>query len=113
MLNNNMQCPNCSNPLQESKKYEVDIDYCPTCKGVWLDRGEIDKIANMQSRYEEEHYQKYHRDQRDYDDDYYGSGRIRRRGRRDYDDDDDYDDDYDDDAGYFNRRRRGRRGGGF
>lgn len=46
----------------------------------WLDRGEIDKIANIQSRYEEEHYQKYHRDRREYDvdhDDYYNR---RRRG---------------------------------
>jgi uncharacterized protein len=40
-----MQCPNCSNLMQESKKFEVDIDYCPTCKGVWLDRGEINKLA--------------------------------------------------------------------
>jgi uncharacterized protein len=88
--------------MQESKKFEVNIDYCPTCKGVWLDRGEIDKIANMQSRYEEEHYQKYHRDQRDYDDNYYN----RRRGGGDYDDydDDDYDDSY---------NRRGRRRGFF
>jgi len=42
--------------MQESKNYEVDIDYCPTSKRVWLDRGEIDKIANIQSRYEEEYY---------------------------------------------------------
>ncbi len=95
-----MQCPNCSHPMQESKKFEVNIDYCPTCKGVWLDRGEIDKIANMQSRYEEEHYQKYHRDQRDYDDNYYN----RRRGEGDYDDYDDDDDSY---------NRRGRRRGFF
>jgi hypothetical protein len=101
---NHMQCPNCSNPMQESKKYEVYIDYCPTCKGVWLDRGEIDKIANIQSKFEEEHYQKYHHDRRDYDDeDYYNR-------RREYDDDD-YDDD-EDDAGYYNRRRR-RGGRGF
>lgn len=45
-VNNNMQCPNCSNPMQESKRYEVYIDYCPTCKGVWLDRGEISKMTN-------------------------------------------------------------------
>ena len=77
LVNNSIQCPNCSNPLQESKKHEIDIDYCPTCKGVWLDRGEIDKIANMQNRYEEEHYQKYNHDQRDYDDDGYYD---RRRG---------------------------------
>ena len=30
------------------QKYEAHIDYCPQCKGVWLDRGEIDKIANVQ-----------------------------------------------------------------
>ena len=41
--------PNCSNVKQESKKYEVDIDYCHNCKGVSLDREEIDKIANVQS----------------------------------------------------------------
>jgi uncharacterized protein len=95
-----MQCPNCSNLMRESKKFEVDIDYCPTCKGVWLDRGEIDKIANIQSRYEEEHYQRYHRDRRAYDgNDYYNR-------RREYDDDDD-----DDDDDYYNRR--GRRRGFF
>ena len=75
-----LNCPNCSNAMQESKKYEVDIDYCPRCKGVWLDRGEIDKIANIQSRYEQ-HYQKYHRGSTEYDyddDDYYN--RRRKRG---------------------------------
>jgi uncharacterized protein len=50
------------------------------CKGVWLDKGEIDKIAKAQSRYEEEHYQKYHKDGKDYDydDDYHK--RRRKRG---------------------------------
>ena len=65
--------------MQESKKFEVYIDYCPTCNGVWLDRGEIDKIANNQSRFEEKHYQKNHRDRKDYDDDSYYN-RRRRRG---------------------------------
>jgi Zn-finger nucleic acid-binding protein len=67
--------------MQEITKYDVDIDFCPSCKGVWLDRGEIDKVAKVQSGYEEEHYQKYHRDRRDYDDDdddYYN--RRRKRG---------------------------------
>ncbi|HJT84102.1 MAG TPA: hypothetical protein VJ697_06435 [Nitrososphaeraceae archaeon] len=41
-----------------------------------LDKGETDKIANMQSMYEEEYYQKYHENQRNYNDDYYN----RRRG---------------------------------
>jgi uncharacterized protein len=70
--------------MQEIKRYDVDIDFCPSCKGVWLDRGEIDKIAKVQSGYEEEHYQKYHYGKRDYDhdddDDYYSPKRRRKRG---------------------------------
>ena len=58
---------NCSNAMQESKKYEVDIDYCFRCKGAWLDRGEIDKIPNVQSWFEEQHYQPYHRGSTEYD----------------------------------------------
>ena len=38
-------------------------------KGVWLDRGEINKIANIQNRYEDAHYQKYYYGRRYYDDD--------------------------------------------
>ena len=66
--------------MQEKKRYDVDIDYCPVCKGVWLDKGEIDKIAKAQNAYEEEHYQKYHKDGKvnDYDDDYHE--RRRKRG---------------------------------
>ena len=43
-----MQCPNCSNTIQEKKRFDVDIDYCPVCKGVWLDKGEMNKIAKAQ-----------------------------------------------------------------
>jgi uncharacterized protein len=64
-----IQCPNCSTRMQLMQKYDVDIDYCPSCKGVWLDRGEIDKIAKIQSIYEDQHYNKYHYGKRDYDDD--------------------------------------------
>ena len=55
--------------MQEIKKYDIDIGFCHSCKGVWLDRGEIDKIAKVQNGYEEEHYQKHHYGKRDYDDD--------------------------------------------
>ena len=77
-----LQCPNCSAEMQLMQKYEVDIDYCPICKGVWLNRGEIDKIANIQNRYEDAHYQKYHYGQSDYDDydDGYSGGRRKNRG---------------------------------
>lgn len=40
-----MQCPVCSDTkLQMAERQGVEIDYCPDCRGVWLDRGELDKI---------------------------------------------------------------------
>jgi Zn-finger nucleic acid-binding protein len=39
-----MTCPHCAIPLVMSERQGVEIDYCPTCRGVWLDRGELDKI---------------------------------------------------------------------
>ncbi len=40
-----MKCPHCENqPLLMSERQGVEIDYCPQCRGVWLDRGELDKL---------------------------------------------------------------------
>ena len=39
-----MKCPVCSMDLTRSERQGIEIDYCPTCRGVWLDRGELDKI---------------------------------------------------------------------
>lgn len=39
-----MKCPACSNELMMTDRQGVEIDYCPGCRGVWLDRGELDKI---------------------------------------------------------------------
>ena len=39
-----MLCPACRVPLTMSERQGVEIDYCPQCRGVWLDRGELDKI---------------------------------------------------------------------
>ena len=39
-----MLCPNCHEELRMSERQDVEIDYCPQCRGVWLDRGELDKI---------------------------------------------------------------------
>lgn len=47
-----MQCPVCDESLREIERHGVAIDICPGCKGVWLDRGELDKIIAM-SRAEE------------------------------------------------------------
>ena len=39
-----MDCPVCKVPLNMAERQGVEIDYCPKCRGVWLDRGELDKI---------------------------------------------------------------------
>lgn len=39
-----MKCPQCNVDLVMSDRQGVEIDYCPKCRGVWLDRGELDKI---------------------------------------------------------------------
>ena len=41
-----MKCPNDGAVLTMSERSGVEIDYCPTCRGVWLDRGELDKILD-------------------------------------------------------------------
>ena len=39
-----MPCPVCKVPLTMADRQGIEIDYCPQCRGVWLDRGELDKI---------------------------------------------------------------------
>lgn len=39
-----MDCPNCKVNLVMADRSGIEIDYCPNCRGVWLDRGELDKI---------------------------------------------------------------------
>ena len=40
-----MQCPVCKEPqLVMTERQGIEIDYCPQCRGVWLDRGELDKL---------------------------------------------------------------------
>ena len=39
-----MKCPIDGETLVMSERHGVEIDYCPRCRGVWLDRGELDKI---------------------------------------------------------------------
>ena len=41
-----MNCPVCSVELKMMDRQGVEIDYCPKCRGVWLDRGELDKIID-------------------------------------------------------------------
>lgn len=39
-----MNCPICTIALVMSERLGIEVDYCPKCRGVWLDRGELDKI---------------------------------------------------------------------
>jgi Zn-finger nucleic acid-binding protein len=41
-----MKCPVDNETLVMTERSGVEIDYCPTCRGVWLDRGELDKIID-------------------------------------------------------------------
>ena len=44
-------CPVCRVALVMSDRQGVEIDYCPQCRGVWLDRGELDKIIERSDAY--------------------------------------------------------------
>ncbi|SDD69083.1 TFIIB-type zinc ribbon-containing protein [Niabella drilacis] len=44
-----MKCPNCNETLLMTERHMVEIDYCPNCRGVWLDRGELDKLLQFAS----------------------------------------------------------------
>ncbi|WP_082550068.1 zf-TFIIB domain-containing protein [Mesorhizobium sp. Root157] len=43
-------CPSCRVALVMSERQGIEIDYCPQCRGVWLDRGELDKIIERASK---------------------------------------------------------------
>ncbi len=97
-----MKCPNCDQTLVMTERQGVEIDYCPTCRGVWLDKGELDKIIEKSTEAEDAQNLKQNDE---------------KRKQRQNDDDDDDDDD---DGGFFNRNRRNdtnentnRRKGGF
>ena len=45
-----MRCPHCpDSALLMTDRQGIEIDYCPTCRGVWLDRGELDKLMERAS----------------------------------------------------------------
>ncbi|MBD1434968.1 zf-TFIIB domain-containing protein [Sphingobacterium sp. DN00404] len=50
-----MTCPNCNETLLMTERHNVEIDYCPKCRGVWLDRGELDKLLDQASQRSESH----------------------------------------------------------
>ncbi|RYL94484.1 zf-TFIIB domain-containing protein [Sporolactobacillus sp. THM19-2] len=95
-----MNCPVCEDVrMKEVEKDGVLIDLCPNCKGVWLDRGELDKISRRVREVREPFNEWYDHDD-DFDDHY------DRRDSRDYKR---YDHDHYDDRrkkGYYPRRKK-------
>ncbi len=82
-----MQCPVCNVTLLMSEKKGIEIDYCPNCRGIWLDRGELEKLMERSG----EHYSK----RANYESDYQRFGYDRddrddHKDRGDYKDRDDY-----------------------
>jgi Zn-finger nucleic acid-binding protein len=76
-----MHCPSCIVELNITDRQGVEIDYCPQCRGVWLNRGELDKIiertmASTAPRGGDDDDESYSRRERHEDE------RYRRRGRR-------------------------------
>jgi hypothetical protein len=49
-----MKCPNCDATLVMSERQGVEVDHCPQCRGVWLDRGELDKIIERSARFDDD-----------------------------------------------------------
>lgn len=104
-----MKCPVCKEiDLVMTERSGIEIDYCPKCRGVWLDRGELDKIIERSSdnapqpqsrqyeeprrdnyerpRYEEKPYDSRRYDDRRYydDDDYYKHGHYSKHKKRSF-----------------------------
>jgi Zn-finger nucleic acid-binding protein len=66
-----MECPVCGDRLRAVEKYGVEVEICPGCKGVWLDRGELETIIETTSRSAgttSRDTEKTYRDDEDYDD---------------------------------------------
>lgn len=87
-----MKCPICEVDLQMTERQGIEIDYCSKCRGVWLDRGELDKIiekstASSPTPVQERNQGTSMNDQRSYNDKHH--------------------DDHNSDYGYgFNKKRR-------
>ena len=69
-----MKCPIDGATLQMADKKGIEIDYCPDCRGIWLDRGELEKIIERSNEYnvhdssKDDYRQEDRRSYREYDD---------------------------------------------
>jgi hypothetical protein len=84
-----MKCPVCNVDLLMAERQGIEIDYCPKCRGIWFDRGELDKIiergagSDHGSEKEPPSHEKYHsphnsREDEEHDGGHYGKGKKKR-----------------------------------
>lgn len=74
-----MNCPRCESSLSELDRDGITIDRCTGCRGVWLDRGELEKLLARSPARERDDQEERRRQHHDDDDDDHRDGR---RGRR-------------------------------
>lgn len=84
-----MNCPIDGSELRISDRQGIEIDYCPQCRGIWLDRGELDKLLERNAQFHQatppaQASARYDESSRPYRD---ADGRDRHDERRSYDDD--------------------------
>jgi hypothetical protein len=70
-----VNCPHCQVELKLAERKNIEIDYCPKCRGVWLDRGELDKLLatsedEPRSRGDRDDDERYERERHSYDSKY-------------------------------------------
>lgn len=79
-----MKCPiDTAVDLVIAERRGIEIDYCPTCRGVWLDRGELDKIISQDARVDDDRDVRDVRDSR-HDRDDSGKGKRSRRRKESF-----------------------------
>ena len=61
-----MKCPNDNTTLVMTDRNGVEIDYCPECRGEWLDKGELDKIIERSSPQSQLNYNQHLRNDKNY-----------------------------------------------
>jgi len=77
-----VNCPACKDvKLVISERQGIEIDYCPECRGVWLDRGELDKIIEKSVQFQSPKFDNRSMPPKHFDDDYYKYGyKKKKRG---------------------------------
>jgi len=51
MIRRTMECPSCKIPMEVRDRHGIEIDVCPVCRGIWLDKGELDQVLERCGRF--------------------------------------------------------------